>query len=85
MYVELAPKKSLKKFYNLGKLQVLLQKTHITNAAEHKVTKFSFYLLNWLQFKTKGVTIMINTRIHFNYDNDIVESDGGFIIINISI
>lgn len=85
MYVELAPKKSPKKFYNLGNLQVLLQKTHITNAIDkQKVIKFSFYLLNWLQ-KQKGVTVMIIKRIHFNYDNDIVESDGGFIIINISI
>lgn len=82
--------KQLKVINHLLKIQAdicLLQETHLTDIRNTilKSTHFPHILTSNYNSRQRGVAIMINNKIKFNHNNTILDPEGRYIVINISI
>ena len=84
-----SPRKRLKILEHLNNLQadiVLLQETHTSKVGHNKLSSSHFphtYVASY-NSKQRGVAILIGKKVHFTCNSTISDSEGRFIIINIS-
>lgn len=82
--------KRMKIINHLDKLQAdicLLQETHLTVSDQNKLKspQFTHVFSSIYISKQRGVSILINNKISFVHNSTITDTEGCFIIINISV
>jgi exonuclease III len=82
--------KRIKVLNHLNKLQAdicLLQETHLSESDHNKIksSKYSHLFSAHYNTKQRGVCILISKKISFVHNTTVIDPEGRFIIINISI
>jgi len=82
--------KRMKIINHLHKLQAdicLLQETHLTDSDQNKLKspQFTHVFSSTYNSKQRGVSILINNKVSFFHNSTITDTEGRFIIINISV